>query len=46
MTLFFLFFAPLAYSWKNLMIVNPVAGIAVGTVAIVGYAIYEETKNK
>jgi hypothetical protein len=46
MTLFALPVAPLAYAWKNLMIVNPVAGIAVGAVAIVGYAIYEETKKK
>jgi hypothetical protein len=45
MTLFALPVGPLAYAWKNLMIVNPVAGIAVGTVAIVGYAIYEETKK-
>ena len=39
--------APLVYSWKALLVANPVVGVAVGTVAIVGYAIYEEvTKNK
>ena len=42
MTLLALPLAPLAYAWKNLMIVNPVAGIAVGATAIIGCAIYEE----
>lgn len=46
MTLLALPVGPLALAWKKLMIVNPVAGIVVGTVAVVGYTIYEETKKK
>jgi hypothetical protein len=46
MTLLALPLAPLAYAWKNLMIVNPIAGVVVGAVAIIGYGIYEETKKK
>lgn len=38
--------APLAHAWQKLMVVNPVAGIVVGVVAVAGYAIYEETKKK
>jgi len=37
---------PLAVAWKKLLIVNPPVGIAVGAVALVGYAIYEECQKK
>jgi len=46
MTLLALPVGPLALVWKKLMIVNPIAGIVVGAVAVTGYAIYEEMKKK
>ena len=37
--------APLAYAWKGLFLANPIVGIAVGATAVIGYAIYEETRK-
>ena len=37
---------PLAHGLKALFVANPVAGVAVGAVALVGYAIYEGTRKK
>lgn len=46
MTLLAIPLAPLFYSWKALLVANPVVGVAVGAVAVVGYAIYEEVTKK
>ena len=45
MTILAIPLAPLAYAWKGLLVANPIVGVAVGAVAIVGYAIYEENKK-
>ena len=37
---------PLAQAWKALLVANPVAGVVVAAVAIAGYGIYEETRQK